>query len=286
MIPSAFEYFAPDSVAEAIGLLQQYGDEAKILAGGHSLLPAMKLRLAAPTVLIDIGKIAALRGIAVAADISIGALTTYQTLENSEALRTDCAALPECAAQIGDMQVRNMGTIGGALAHADPAADLPAVALALDMQITAQGPQGSRTIAAADFFVDMLTTALAPEEIITRVAASRLGPGEGSAYVKFAHPASGYAIVGVAAYVRLVNGAVATARIGVTGAGVKAERQDAAEAALVGSDGGAAAIARAAAESGAAMDVLGDIHAGEEYRRAMIRVYTRRALTQAIARAR
>lgn len=286
MIPAKFEYFVPTSVSEAVNLLQQYADEAKIIAGGHSLLPAMKLRLAQPGVLIDIGKIAELRNLNVNGGVTLGALTTHHMVEASADLRTACAVLPECAALIGDIQVRNRGTVGGSLAHADPAADLPAVILALGGQITAVGPNGSRTIAVDDFFVDMLTTALEPEELLTRVEVPTLGQGEGAAYVKFPNPASRYAIVGAAAYVKLDGGAVASVRIGITGAGPKAERQPAAEAALVGSDGSADAIAAAAEHAGKDMDILGDIHASEEYRRAMVKVYTRRALARALERAR
>lgn len=285
MIPSAFDYFAPTTLAEAISLLEQHGDEAKILAGGHSLLPAMKLRLASPGVLIDIGKIGELRGVVLNGNVNIGALTTYHAIESHTGLKSACAVLPEAVALIGDIQVRNRGTIGGSLAHADPAADTPAVMLALDAQIRAEGPNGTRTIDASDFFTDMLTTALEPTEIITSVICNKLGAGEGAAYVKFSHPASGYAIVGAAAYVKMAGGKVTACRIGVTGAGPKAERQTAAEQALIGSDGSAEAIAKAAEEAGSAMDVLSDIHAGEDYRRAMIKVYTRRALSNAVARA-
>jgi len=285
MIPAGFDYVVPTSVAETVRLLQQHGDEAKIIAGGHSLLPMMKLRLAAPGVLIDIGNIAELRGIVVTDRVSIGALTTHHMIATSDALRTACPILPECAAVIGDIQVRNRGTLGGSLAHADPAADWPPVMLALDAQISLMGPNGTRTLNAEDFFVDLLMTALEPEEVLTRVDLPTLGAGEGVAYVKLPHPASRYAVVGVAAYVTFAGGKVTAARIGVTGAGARAERQPAAESLLVGSDGGAEAIAAAAAQSGSTMDVLGDIHAGEEYRRAMINVYTRRALVQAVARA-
>jgi aerobic carbon-monoxide dehydrogenase medium subunit len=285
MIPAGFDYVVPTSVAETVRLLQQHGDEAKIIAGGHSLLPTMKLRLAAPGVLIDIGNIAELRGIVVTDRVSIGALTTHHMIATSDALRTTCPILPECAAVIGDIQVRNRGTLGGSLAHADPAADWPPVMPALDAQISLMGPNGVRTLNAEDFFVDLLMTALEPEEVLTRVEFATLGAGEGAAYVKLPHPASRYAVVGVAAYVKLAGGKVTAARIGVTGAGARAERQPAAESLLVGSDGGAEAIVAAAAQSGSTMDVLGDIHAGEEYRRAMINVYTRRALVQAVARA-
>lgn len=285
MIPSAFEYYTPGSVAEAISLLEQHGDEAKILAGGHSLLPAMKLRLASPGVIIDINKIAELRGVVINGAINIGAMTTWHAIEHHAGLRASCAILPEAVAQIGDIQVRNRGTIGGALAHADPAADVPAVVLALDAQVRVAGPGGERTIAAGDFFTDMLSTALEPSEIITAIICNKLGKGEGAAYVKFPHPASRYAIVGAAAYVKLDNGKVTACRVAITGAGPKAARQTDSEQALLGSDGSAGVIATAAEAAGNGMDFLGDIHASEDYRRAMTRVYTRRALTAAIARA-
>jgi carbon-monoxide dehydrogenase medium subunit len=287
MFPSEFQYFSPQSVDEALGLLQQHGDDAKILAGGHSLLPAMKLRLAQPAVLIDVSKIDSLKGIAVNGSVTIGAGTTYHAIATSDSVRAACGVLAECIGQIGDIQVRNRGTIGGSLAHADPAADLPALALALGATVTAKGPGGERTIAADDMFVEMLTTALEPTEIITSVTFPALGQGEGAAYEKLRHPASRYAIVGVAAYVKLGgDGNVAEARIAVTGAGPKATRQSAAEAALVGSSGDEAAISAAAEASGEDMDYLGDIHASEEYRRAMVKVYTKRALAKAIAQAR
>jgi carbon-monoxide dehydrogenase medium subunit len=285
MIPSAFEYFAPASVAEAIGLLEQYGDEAKILAGGHSLLPAMKLRLASPGVIIDINKIPELRGVVINGTINIGAMTTWQAIEHHSGLKSVCAILPEAVAQIGDIQVRNRGTIGGAIAHADPAADIPAAILALDAQIRAHGPNGERTIAAGDFFTDMLSTSLEPNELITAIVVNKLGAGEGAAYVKFPHPASRYAIVGAAAYVKLSDGKVSAARVAITGAGPLATRQTDAEQAILNTDGSAEAVAKAAEESGTTMDILGDIHASEDYRRAMVKVYTRRALSAAIARA-
>jgi carbon-monoxide dehydrogenase medium subunit len=287
MFPSEFQYFSPATVDEALGLLQQHGDDAKILAGGHSLLPAMKLRLAQPAVLIDVSKIDSLKGIAVNGNVTIGAGTTYHAIATSEAVRGACGVLAETIGQIGDIQVRNRGTIGGSLAHADPAADLPAVALALGASMTAKGPGGERTIAADDMFVEMLTTALDPSEIITSITFPALGKGEGAAYEKLRHPASRYAIVGVAAYVKLgADGNVADARIAVTGAGTKATRQSAAEAALKGSSGDDAAVAAAGEAAGDDIDYLGDIHASEDYRRAMVKVYTRRAIAKAIAQAR
>ena len=289
MIPSQFQYFSPATVDEAIGLLQQHGDEAKVLAGGHSLLPAMKLRLAQPGVLVDIGKIDDLKRIFVdrGSNLRIGALVTYHEIETSADVRGSCPVLAECVGLIGDIQVRNRGTIGGSLAHADPASDLPALVLALGATITARGPSGEREIAADDLFVDMLTTALEPTELITRVSFRHPEGHEGAAYEKLRHPASRYAIVGVAAWVRLGgDGKIATARVAVTGAGPKATRQPAVEAALAGSSGDADAIAAASDKAGQDMDFLGDIHASEEYRRAMVKVYTRRALAKALENAR
>jgi aerobic carbon-monoxide dehydrogenase medium subunit len=286
MIPASFDYFAPKSVAEAVTLLAQHGDDAKLLAGGHSLLPAMKLRLAQPAKLIDISKIAELKGISAGSSLVIGAGTTYHAIAGSADVQKHCAVLAEAAGQIGDIQVRNRGTIGGAIAHADPAADLTAVVLALGATVTAQGPSGSRDIAADDLFVSIFTTAIEPSEIVTKVTVPALGAGEGAAYAKLRHPASRYAIVGVAAYVKLSGGTVSAARIAVTGAGPMATRQTDAESALVGTDGGEAAIAAASAKSGEGMEYLGDIHASAEYRQAMVKVYTRRAIADAIARAR
>ncbi|MBO9322259.1 MAG: FAD binding domain-containing protein, partial [Roseiflexus sp.] len=183
MIPAPFQYFAPRTVNEAIGLLQQHGDDAKLLAGGHSLLPALKLRLAQPAVLIDISRVSELKGITSNGDrLVIGAGATYHEIATSEAVRSGCLALAECVGQIGDIQVRNRGTIGGSLAHADPAADLPAVVLALGATINVMGPNGARSIAADDMFVAMMTTALSPDEVITSVTFPILGRGEGAAY--------------------------------------------------------------------------------------------------------
>lgn len=286
MIPSAFAYHAPTTLAEALSLLQQYGDEARVLAGGHSLLPAMKLRLAAPAALIDIGRIAELRGIVINGSITIGATTTWSAIEQHVGLKRLLPVLPEAVRQIGDIQVRNRGTLGGALAHADPAADAPAVVVALDAELRVQGPGGARSIAAGDFFLDLFTTALAPGELLTGVVLQPLDVGAGAAYIKFPHPASRYAIVGVATYVKLQAGVVSACRVAVTGAGPFVTRQPAVEQALVGSDGSSEAVAAAVAQAGEDMDILGDLHASEAYRRAMVKVFTRRALTQALARAR
>src|SRR3989440_5707820 len=199
MIPVQFDYIAPATLDEAARLLAEHQDDAKLLAGGHSLIPAMKLRLAQHSLLIDIGRIKDLAYITEEGNqIRIGAMTTHYQVESSERLKEICPLLPECAASIGDVQVRNKGTIGGSLAHADPAADWPAAVLALDAELVATSAQGEHTIKAADFFVDMLTTALAPNEILREIRVPLANVGAGQAYLKLHHPASGFAVVGVA----------------------------------------------------------------------------------------
>ncbi|MCX7790295.1 MAG: FAD binding domain-containing protein, partial [Chloroflexaceae bacterium] len=218
--------------------------------------------------------------------VRIGATATWSEIERHDGLRRAVPVLPEAVELVGDIQVRNRGTLGGSLAHADPAADAPAVVLALDARIEARGPAGGRSLPADAFFTDMLTTALAPAEILTAIVIPPLGAGEGAAYVKYRHPASGYAIVGVAAYVKFTGDQVSACRVAVTGAGPVATRRGTVEQTLIGSDGSAEAVAAAAARAGEGMEILGDLHASEEYRRAMVAVYTRRALTAAVERAR
>ena len=284
MIPAAFEYVKASSVAQAIALLNQHGDEAKVIAGGHSLLPAMKLRLSQPAVLIDIAHVAELKGIkTVGSTLTIGAGETYHAIATSATVISACPVLASCTGQIGDIQVRNAGTIGGALAHADPAADLTAVFLALGGTVTVQSAGGTRSIAADDLFVSMLMTALDSGELITTVNVPVMSKGQGAAYAKLKHPASRYAIVGVAAAVTLSNGVVSACRVAVTGAGPQAVRQPSVEKALIGTSGDAAAIKAACVSAGADMEYLGDIHASEDYRRAMVKVYAARALTDAVA---
>ena len=286
MIPAAFQYVKANSVSEALMLMQEHGEEAKLLAGGHSLIPAMKLRLSQPGVLIDISGVAELKGIAVNGNtLSIGAGETYHAIATSATVQRSCNVIAACVAQIGDIQVRNAGTLGGALAHSDPAADVTAVVLALGGSVTAQSANGARQIAADDLFVAMLTTALDEGEIITRVDVPVLQAGQGAAYAKLKHPASRYAIVGVAAMVTMSGGKISAARVAVTGAGPQATRQAACEQALIGSDGGEAAVKAAAALAGTDMDYLGDIHASEEYRQAMVKVYAARAIADAVAQA-
>jgi carbon-monoxide dehydrogenase medium subunit len=287
MIPAAFEYVKASSVAQAIALLNQHGDEAKVIAGGHSLLPAMKLRLSQPAVLIDIAHVAELKGIKTAGStLTVGAGETYHAIATSATVISACPVLAACTGQIGDIQVRNAGTIGGALAHADPAADLTAVFLAIGGTVTVQSANGTRSIAADDLFVSMLMTALDSGELITAVNVPVMSKGQGAAYAKLKHPASRYAIVGVAAAVTISNGVVSACRVAVTGAGPQAVRQPSVEKALIGTSGDAAAIKAACASAGADMEYLGDIHASEEYRRAMVKVYAARALTDAVTAAR
>ncbi|MFL6212530.1 MAG: FAD binding domain-containing protein [Blastocatellia bacterium] len=287
MIPAQFDYLTPATLDEALALLAQHADDAKILAGGHSLLPAMKLRLAQPSVLIDIGRIRDLAYIREEnGQIRIGAMTTHFQIEASERLRDICPVLPEAAAQIGDTQVRNRGTVGGSLAHADPAADWPAVMIALKAEIVAVGGGGERVIAADDFFVDMLTTALDAGEILREIRIPVPSGRYGQAYVKAAQPASGFAVVGVAVHlVRGASGACEAASVGITGVASKAYRAAGVEAALVGSSLDEQAIAVAAAMAADGVTINGDLYASEGYRTHLAQVYTRRAIQAAAERA-
>jgi aerobic carbon-monoxide dehydrogenase medium subunit len=285
MYPAQFEYVAPESLDEAIKLLAESSGEAKILAGGHSLLPAMKLRLAQPGTIIDLRKVPGLSEIKVdGSGVTIGAMVTHAEVARSSEIQSALPALAEAAAVVGDLQVRNRGTIGGSLAHADPAGDPPAAFLALDGAIVAKGPNGERTIAGTDFFIDILTTALGEDEIVTAVTFPTLAAGTGTAYVKFDHPASHYALTGVAAAVKLDgSGNVESVKVGVTGVGPKAYRATAVEEALVGK--GADAIADAASHAADGIDCNDDIHASAEYRAHLATVFTRRALQAAFTRA-
>jgi carbon-monoxide dehydrogenase medium subunit len=287
MIPAAFEYHAAKTVEEALRLLERHGDEAKLLAGGHSLLPMMKLRLAAPRFVVDIGRVKGLQYIREeGGHVAIGALVTHSDVAASDLLRARCPLLPETAEHIGDAQVRNRGTLGGNLAHADPAADYPAAVLALDAELVVTSSAGKRTIPAAEFFVDLLSTQMRAGEILTEVRVPVQGARCGSAYAKLAQQASGFALCGVAACVRLNGkGAAEHVRVGVTGVGVKAYRATAVEQALQGRIPESQAIQEAARHAADNVDVLADLHASADYRRAMALVYARRALTAAAARA-
>ena len=286
MAAAKFDYHAPSSVEEALDLLSG-NEDAKILAGGHSLIPMMKTGLAAPGALIDLGKTAGLSYVNESDDgLAIGAMTTYSELATSDAVAANAAVLGEAAASVADVQVRNMGTIGGSLAHADPAGDLPAVAIALDAQLVATSSRGDRVISADDFFIDLFTTALAPDEILTEIRISALGSNTGAAYAKMANKASHYAIVGVAAVVSVDdNGNCTSARIGVTGAGASASRATESESRLVGSSLDDAAIFSAAGHAADGIELNEDIHASAEYREHLTKVFALRAIRSAVERA-
>jgi aerobic carbon-monoxide dehydrogenase medium subunit len=286
MYPSAFDYHRPGSVDEAIQLLQN-DPEAKILAGGHSLLPIMKLRLATPTALIDLTRISDLKGVSENGnELVIGATTTYSELMESEAVRQKLPMLVEAADQVGDVQVRNVGTIGGAIAHADPASDFPAVLLALGAKIKVVGPNGDRTIDADDCFIDMFVTDVQPDEVVTEIRIPVPGANTGAVYEKFENPASGYAIVGVAAVVtKGSDGKAESVRAAVTGAGPVAQRLTSCESELNGQELTDENIKAAAEKATEGMDFLGDIHASEEYREHLTRVFAARAIKKAAERA-
>ena len=284
MIPTAFEYSRATSLDDAIAKLGAANGQGKLIAGGHSLVPLMKLRLSEPTMLIDIARIKELSGIREAQGrIEIGAGTVHHAVATSELLQRVCPMLSEAAASIGDAQVRNRGTLGGSLAHADPAADYPAVMLALDADIQIKGPKGSRTVKSDAFFRGLFTVDLAADEIITGV---QFNPVKSAAYAKLHQRASHFAIVGVAAAVQAASGKIQSARIGMTGASTHAQRLAAVESALTGKAASQDTIAAAAREAGGALaDLNSDIHASEDYRRAMVPVFTERALAAALARA-
>jgi len=286
MIPASFDYIAAKSLDEAISLLAKHKDDAKILAGGHSLLPAMKLRLMQPKVLIDLGRIRDLSYIKdEGGQIRIGAMTTHFQVEISDLLRRSCPLLPETASHLGDMQVRNKGTIGGSLAHSDPAADWPAAILALDAEIVATSAKGDRVIKATDFFVEMLTTSLQPGEILREI---RIPSGKGKpahAYVKVRHPASGFAVVGVAVNLSIDGGKCQSSAIGITGVSPKAYRASKVERALKGNALDAKTLSAACAHAAAGVDVNSDLYASAEYRKQLATVYTRRAIELAAGRA-
>ena len=287
MISAEFEYFAPKTLEEAVALLDQHPDDAKVLAGGHSLIPAMKLRLAQPQLLIDLGKIKGLSYIREEQDqILIGAMTTHYELESSVALKQTCPLLPECASHIGDVQVRNKGTIGGSLAHADPAGDWPAAIIALRAELVASGSAGEKVIAADDFFVDLLTTALFPGEILREIRVKKPAGRVGQSYQKVPHPASGFAVVGVAVTLTLSSdGTCESAGVGITGLSSKAFRAATVEGALVGKTLNEQVIADAAALAADGSDANSDLYASGEYRSHLARVYTKRAIAMAASRA-
>lgn len=282
MIPVSFTYERVTSIDDAIAKIGAGG--AKIIAGGHSLVPLMKLRLSEPGHLIDIARIPGLSGIREARGrIEIGATTVHHDLATSKLLRDKCPMVAEAASEIGDAQVRNRGTLGGSIAHADPAADMPAVMLAADAEFEIRGKNGSRTVKAPDYFQGFYTVDLQPSEIITAV---RFAPVRSAAYAKLHQRASHYAVVGVAAALDVKGGVIQSARVGVTGATTHAVRLTDVETALAGKKASADAIAAASRNAGSGLaDINADLHGSAEYRRAMIPVFTRRALEKALSRA-
>jgi carbon-monoxide dehydrogenase medium subunit len=281
VIPTVFEYQRATSLDDALARLQA-SSGGKLIAGGHSLVPLMKLRLSEPSVLIDVARIPGLSGIREKnGKIEIGAATTHSDVASSSLLKQVCPVVADTAIEIGDPQVRNRGTLGGSLAHADPAADYPATMVALDAEIHIKGPQGWRAVKASDFFQGLFTVDLAPNEIIAGV---QFAPVKSAAYAKLHQRASHFAIVGIAAAVDVKGGVFQSARIGLTGASTHATRLTAVEQALAGKPATKETIASAAAAA-TADELNSDIHASEDYRRAMIKVFTRRALESALARA-
>jgi carbon-monoxide dehydrogenase medium subunit len=282
MIPAAFDYLRPASMTEAVQALAAAGDDGKVLAGGQSLLPVLRLRLAYPEMLVDLGGIAELRGVRDDGDaIVIGAMTTHDDVMNHPLVTQHAPLLAQATGTVGDRQVRHMGTLGGSLAHADPAGDLPTVALTLDAQLTVQGTAGSRTVAAKDFFVDYLTTALQPGEIVTEIRIPKLGDGWSTHYEKFNRVAQAWSIVGVAAAVRRSNGSIAEARIGLTNMGSTPLRAGAVEEALQGADASTEAVAAASAAAAEGTQATNDLSAQADYRNHLATVLTKRAVLAA-----
>ena len=282
MIPLAFDYEVAESVDHAIELLGQHGDEAKLLAGGHSLLPIMKLRLAAPTVLIDLGRIGDLNYVRDEGDhLAVGAMTRHCDAERDPTLQEHCGLVSYTASLVGDPSVRHRGTIGGSISHGDAASDLPSALLALDATFVVRGPNGERTVAAADFFKDYLETDLSPDEVLTEIRVPKLN-GAGWSYKKFNRRAQDWAVVGAAAVVERSNGSIGSARIGLTNMGSTPVRATAAENALSGASTDSVAEATRSADEGTSPS--SDIAASAEYRRHLARVLSKRAVEEAMGR--
>jgi carbon-monoxide dehydrogenase medium subunit len=282
MIPAKFSYARPESVEEAVSALDSGGEDAKVISGGQSLLPLLRLRLAYPDMLVDVGRLGELRGVRDEGDtLLIGALTSLYDLTRDPLIKEHCGLVTDAAGVIADPAVRHRGTIGGALAHADPAGDLPAVIVALGATLTARGPAGERQINATDFFADYLTTTLEPNEILTGIRVPKLGPGWGYHYEKFHRSAQAWAIVGVAALARRDNGHIAEARIGLTNMGPVPIRASATEAAVAGAAAEPGALREAAARADEESSPPSDLHGAADYRRHLARVLTARALATA-----
>ncbi|MGW7366540.1 FAD binding domain-containing protein [Streptomyces sp. NPDC054841] len=280
MIPAAFDYARPETVDEAVRALADAGEEGKVLAGGQSLLPMLRLRLAFPELVVDVGRIPELKGVREDGDVLvIGAMTTHHDVIRDPLVRRHAGLLAAATATVADPAVRHPGTLGGALSHADPAGDLPAVVLALDGELVAAGPQGRRTIPAREFFADYLQTVLRPDELVVEVRVPKTD-GWGFHYEKFQRVAQAWAIVGVAALVRGGDGGIAEARVGLTNMGATPLRAAAAEAALAGADG-PQAVARAAEAAAEGTRPSSDLSASADYREHLARVLTRRAVLAA-----
>jgi aerobic carbon-monoxide dehydrogenase medium subunit len=286
MFPASFGYVAAHSVDEALRLLDKHGDAGKLLAGGHSLIPAMKLRLMSPGTLIDLGTIPGLRGIRVnESSLVIGALTVHADVASSDLVRKHLPGLADAASVIGDMQVRNRGTIGGSVAHADPAADFPVVLTALNASLVVQSSTGNRTIAVDEFFTDFYATAMAPNEILTEIRVPIPPSGSGTAYAKLPHPASGYVVVSAGALITQSSGSCVSARLAIGGMGSGPIRAVAAEIELKGKSLTPEAVNAAAAKAAENTDPTEDSYASAEYKRHVATVYARKAIEAAVQRA-
>jgi aerobic carbon-monoxide dehydrogenase medium subunit len=287
MFPASFGYVAAHSVEEALQLLTKHGEDAKLLAGGHSLIPAMKLRLASPRTLIDLGTVAGLRGVRMDGNtLAIGALTVHTDVASADLVQKHLPGLADAASVIGDLQVRNRGTIGGSIAHADPGADFPVMLTALNASFVLQSTSGSRTVAADDFFIDFYTTAMNANEVLTEIRVPLPTSGSGTAYVKLPHPASGYVVVSAGVLItRQASGSCSLARVALGGLGSGPIRAVVTETELQGKLLAPEVIAAAAAKAAEETDPEGDTYASAEYKRHVATVYARRAIEAAVRRA-
>jgi aerobic carbon-monoxide dehydrogenase medium subunit len=281
VIPAAFDYVRPGSIEEAVQVLHNAGEDGKVLAGGQSLIPLLRLRMAAPAVLVDLGRVPVLRGVRDDGDaLVIGAMTTHDEIVRDQLIAEHAPLIAQATAMIADRQVRHLGTFGGSLAHADPAGDLPAVALALDASFSLTGPSGERTVPASEFFVDFLTTAMTPDEVLVSVRVPKLG-GWGTHYEKFNRVAQSWAIVGVAVAVRRSDDSIAEARVALTNMGATPIRATGVEEMLAGAPASASSLADAAARAAEGTQPASDLSGSAEYRSELVQVLTRRALAAA-----
>jgi carbon-monoxide dehydrogenase medium subunit len=282
MIPAQFEYVAPTTVEEAVAALASAGEDAKVMAGGQSLIPVLRLRLSYPETVVDLGRIPALKGVREEGDVLvIGSMTTHDEILRDPLVRQFAPLLRQATETVADPQVRHRGTFGGSLSHADPAGDLPAVALALDAELVIAGPDGQRTVPAGEFFLDYLTTAIQQGEILVEIRVPKLGEGWGTCYEKFNRVAQAWSIVAVAAAVRRENGSITEARVGLTNMGTTPLRATGVERALAGSVASADVVAEAASHAAEGTSPTSDVNAQADYRAHLATVLTKRALTKA-----